>query len=196
MSLIIETGADLPSIVRITPPAVLPVSLAMAKANMRVDGDDMDSLITLWVQGITRKLEHDVGQVFMEQTWEVRLPSFPGLGEPIALPHPAMEITAVKYSAAGIEVPLAADAYRLNVGNYSSSLLAAAGAPWPAAGATDVVVTVKCGYGSTPDKTPETAQLFILAKLVEQFDPITRTERDTVQSVYLDRLVDDLKTYA
>ena len=195
MVLTLETGAELPSMVRTVAPKDLAVDISLARLNLRVDGDYMDSLITLWVQGITRKLERDVGQVFMEQTWEVRLPSFPGSGEPIALPHPAMEITAVKYLAAGVEVPLAAEAYRLNVGNYSSSLLAA-GAHWPGTGATDVVVTVKCGYGSTPDKTPETAQLFILAKLVEQFDPITRSERDTVQSVYLDRLVDELKTYA
>lgn len=184
------------TMVRTIAPTVLAVDISLARANLRVDGGDMDTLITLWVQGITRKLEHDVGQVFMAQTWEVRLPSFPGAGEPIALPHPAMEITAVKYFAAGVEMPLAAEAFRLNVGNYSSSMLAAAAAPWPAGDATDVVVTVKCGYGNTPDKTPETAQLFILAKLVEQFDPATRTERDTVQSAYLDRLADDLGTYA
>jgi uncharacterized phiE125 gp8 family phage protein len=184
------------TMVRTVAPSELAVDIALARANLRVDGGDMDVLIASWVKGITRKLEHNVGQVFMAQTWEVSLPSFPRVGELIALPHPAMEITAVKYAAAGVETTLAAETYRLNVGNYASSLISASGFAWPTSDATDVVVTVKCGYGNTPDKTPETAQLFILAKLVEQFDPITRTERDTVQSAYLDSLVDDLKTYA
>ena len=121
------------TMIRTVAPTVLAVDLDMALDNLRVDGAHMDAIVTLWVQGITRKPEHDVGQVFMEQTWEVRLPLFPGSGEPIALPHPAMEITAVKYLAAGAEVQLAADAYRLNVGNYSSSLLAA-GVHWPGTG--------------------------------------------------------------
>lgn len=183
------------TMIRTIAPTELAVDLSLARLNLRVDGNDLDALITIWIQGITRKLERDVGQVFMEQKWEVRLPSFPGAGEPIDLPHPAMEITAVKYLNADVETSLATGAFRLNVGNYSSSMLAAAGTPWPV-GATNIVVTVKCGYGSTPSAVPETAKLFILAKLVEQYDPITRTERDTVQSVYLDRLVDELKTYA
>jgi uncharacterized phiE125 gp8 family phage protein len=184
--------------IRIIPPAVLAVDIALARANLRVDGDYLDPLIKVWVQGITRKLEHDVGQCFMEQTWEVRLPAFPGAFEKIELPHPAMAIASVKYvDPSGALAEQSLDSYRLDVGQYSSSLAPARGAAWPATGGdVELVVTVKCGYGATPDKTPETAQLFILGKLVEQYDPITRTERDTVQSVYLDRLVDDLKTYA
>lgn len=184
------------SMVRTIAPTVLAVSIALARANLKVDGEYMDALITLWVKGITRKLEHDVGQVFMEQTWEVRLASFPSAGESITLPHPAMEVTAVKYSAAGTETLLSSDAYRLNICKYASSLDVASGSSWPAGGAADVVVEVRCGYGSTPDKVPETAQLFILTKLVEQFDPITRLERNTVQSDYLNGLVDDIRTYA
>lgn len=183
--------------IRTIAPTELAVDIDLARANLRVDGDYMDPLIKLWVQGITRKLEHDVGQVFMEQTWEVRLPSFPGAREPIELPHPAMEIIAVKYSTADYEATLPPEAYRLSIGTYESIASPARGTAWPAAGvAFDVVLTVKCGYGKTPAETPETARLFILAKLVEQYDPATRTERDTVQSVYLDRLTDDLRTYA
>jgi uncharacterized phiE125 gp8 family phage protein len=196
MPLITEAGVT--TSVRTVAPTVLAVDIALARANLRVDGDYLDPLINVWVKGITRKLEHDVGQCFMAQTWEVRFPAFPCGGEEVELPHPAIEITAVKYGGSdGSEMTLPTDAYRLKIGQYSSSLASSRGALWPATGGdAGVVITVKCGYGDTPDKTPETAQLFILGKLVEQYDPITRTERDTVQSVYLDRLLDDLKTYA
>lgn len=186
------------TMIRTVPPAALAVDIELARASLRVDGDYLDTLIIMWVQGITRKLEHDVGQRFMDQTWEVRLPAFPGGAEPIELPHPAKEVLSAKYfDAAGDVQTLPGAAFRLNLGEYSSALIPAPGATWPAAGSgIDLVVTVRCGYGNTPAVTPETARLFILGKLVEQFDPITRTERDTTQSVYLDGLMDDLKTYA
>jgi hypothetical protein len=38
-------------------------------------------------------------------------------------------------------------------------------------------------------------RLYVLAKLVEQIDPITRAERETVQSAYVDRLLDLCRTY-
>lgn len=184
--------------IRTVAPTVLAVDIGLARTSLRVDGDYLDALIAVWVQGITRKLEHDVGQRFMDQTWEVRLPAFPGGAEPIALPHPAKEILSAKYvDGAGADQTLPGAAFKLRLGEYTSELIPASGANWAAASsAVDVVVTVRCGYGSTAAATPETARLFILGKLVEQFDPITRTERDTVQSVYLDGLMDDLKTYA
>lgn len=182
--------------IRTVAPTELAVDIQAARDNLRVDGDHMDSLITTWVKGITRQLEHDVGQCFMEQTWQVRLPAFPDAAGPIKLPHPAMEIVSVAWSnSTDATVALLVGTLQPNVAAYSSTITPARGMVWPA-GAADVVITVKCGYGSTPDKTPETAQLFILGKLVEQYDPITRVERDTVQSRFLDGLVDDLRCYA
>lgn len=186
------------TMIRTVAPTVMAVDIDLARASLRVDGDYLDALITAWVQGITRKLEHAVGQRFMDQTWEVRLPTFPGGAEPIELPHPAKEILSAKYvDGAGDDQTLPGAAFKLRLGQYSSSLVPAPGSTWVAAeSGVDLVVTVRCGYGNTPAATPETARLFILGKLVEQFDPITRTERETIQSVYLDGLMDDLKTYA
>lgn len=198
--------------IRTTAPTVLAVSLGDAKAALRIDGDDMDTLVTIWTKGVIAVLEHETGQCMMEQTWEVRLPRFPGVpcwsvGQPaarqmadeISLPHPVLEITSVNYiDQDGVTQPLASDAYRINRTRYTTTLSPARSANWPATAEDDaaVVVVVKCGYGSTPDKTPEDAQLFILGKLAEQFDPATRLERDTVQSTFLDGLVDGLRTYA
>lgn len=158
----------------------------------------MDSQIEDWVRGITRRLEHEVGQCFMEQTWEVRLPQLPRGLAPIELPHPAIEIVAIEYLDASDEKrALPVDGYRLEVDRYESVLRPLREAMWPSTPADGrVVITVKCGYGNTAEATPETARLFILGKLVEQFDPKSGKERETRQSVYLDGLVSDLKTYA
>ena len=181
--------------IRITPPESLPVSLDTAKANMRVDGGDMDALITSWIKGIVAALEHEIGQCLIEQMWRVTLDCFP---EAIKLPPPVMSVASVKYfDVDGVEQTLAPAAYRLWRARYQSHLMPVLGGAWPTtlAGA-DVTVEVVCGYGAAPEDVPENVQLYILAKLVEQFDPATRLERATVQSAFVDRLLDACRSYA
>jgi uncharacterized phiE125 gp8 family phage protein len=197
--------------VLVAAPTVLAVTLADAKTNLRVDGTDLDSLITIWLQGIIAKLEHEIGQCIMEQTWEVRLDAFPtlpcwqvGLRTPLAvtdkieLPHPVISITSIKYiDPAGVEQTLDPAAYKIKREAYKSSVAPVAGTSWPETlDETNVVtVTVKCGYGNTAAATPPNAKLYILAKLVEQFDPATRTEVNTVQSTFIDALLDACRSY-
>ncbi|NRR28887.1 hypothetical protein HSX11_01695 [Oxalobacteraceae bacterium] len=184
--------------IRTAAPTVLAVTLAEAKASLRVDADitDMDDLVTMWAKGVIADAEHLTGQRLMEQTWEVRLPCFP---EAISLPHPVLTIQSVAYiDAAGADQVLAAPAYRLNRAAYASTLTPARGTSWPATAEDDaaVVVTLQCGHGNTPAATPDNFRLYILAKLAEQFDPATRMERNTVQSTYLDGLLDACCCYA
>ena len=176
---------------------VLAVPLAKARENLRVDGEYMDALITTWLSGIIADAEFQLGQCLMEQTWEVHLDRFP---TPIPLPHPVLsvdDVASITYlDANGIGQTLAPAAYQLVRSEYKSSLVPARGMVWPSsADVCTPVVTVKCGYGNTPDKTPANIQLYLLAKLVEQFDPATRSERDTVQSTFIDRLLDACRTY-
>lgn len=180
----------------IKPPTELAVTLDQAKANLRVDSSDLDALITLWTQGITTALEHEIGLCLMPQTWEVTLDAFPVA---IKLPHPVISIASVNYlDTSGVEQTLSPAAYKLTRTAYASALTPAAGTAWPATfHDTEVVtVTLQCGCGPTASSTPKNIQLYLLAKLVEQFDPATRMERDTVQSDFIGRLLDACRTYA
>lgn len=179
----------------IAPPTTLAVKLADAKTSMRVDGSYMDALITIWVLGVTAKLEHEIGQCLMPQTWEVTLDTLP---EEVAMPHPVCSITSFTYlDGEGVRQTLDPALYRVRRTAYESVLTAAPGASWPSVLAPNggIVITVICGIGETPADIPANVQLYILAKLVEQFDPITRMERDTVQSHFIDHLLDACKTY-
>lgn len=181
--------------IRIAPPITLPVSLAMAKVSMRVDSGDMDALITSWIKGVVAALEHEIGQCLIEQTWRVTLDCF----EPvIKLPHPVMSVMSVKYfDVDGTEQTLDPAAYRLCKARYQSHMMPARGTDWPKTMSDrDVTVELVCGYGAAPADVPENVQLYILAKLVEQFDPATRMERDTVQSAFVNRLLDACRSYA
>jgi uncharacterized phiE125 gp8 family phage protein len=181
---------------QIQPPANLAVSLSSARDSLRVDGTDLDALITLWLQGITAAMEHEIGQSIITQTWQVKLDAFPGA---ITLPHPVISISALEYvDAAGNPQTLAPSAYKIKRDEFASYLLPVAGTAWPSTLVDSGVVTVTllCGYGPTDVTTPPPVRLYILAKLVEQFDPATRLERDTVQSSYVGRLLDSCRTYA
>ena len=180
----------------ISPPAILAVTLEQAKLNLRVDGDYLDALIEIWLQGIIAELEHEIGQCLMPQTWEVTLDGF---GDTIGLPHPVISIESVSYlDAQGRRKELSPTAWSLSRGRYKTVLAPAAGASWPVASGSSeaVIIRLVCGHGASAESTPANIRLYILAKLVEQFDPVTRTERDTVQSTYIERLLDACRTHS
>ena len=171
-------------------PTNLPVTIEQARANMRIDGDYMDAFLQEWLEGITAATEHATGQCFIRQTWEVRLDAFPGS---INLPHPVLSVTSVAYlDIDGIEQVLAPVSYKLVPARYKTALAPARGATWPATSPEPhaVIVTVECGYGDTPDKVPANVRLYLLAKLVDQYDPKTRTEKETAPSPFIARLLD------
>lgn len=175
-------------------PAVLAVALEQARTNMRIDGDYMDSFLELWLKGIIAATEHEIGQRLMRQTWEVRLDAFPAA---INLPHPVLSVTSVAYlDVDGIERVLEPTACKLVHTRYKTTLVPARGVTWPATSPEQhaVVVTIECGYGDTPDKVPANVQLYLLAKLVDQFDPSTQKEKETAPSPFLARLLDDCRS--
>lgn len=179
----------------ISPPTILAVKMEQAKRNLRVDDDDLDDLIEIWLQGIISALEHEIGQCVMEQAWEVTLDGF---SDAIRLPHPVMSVESVSYlDADGVAQELAPSTWRLSRSRYRTVMALAADSSWPATACSGDAVTIRviCGYGSTAESTPANIRLYILAKLVEQFDPITRAERDTVQSNFVSRLLDACRTY-
>lgn len=180
----------------VSPPVILAVTLGQAKLNLRVDGDYLDAVIEIWLQGIISELEHEIGQCLMPQTWEVTLDGF---GDTISLPHPVMSIESVTYlDSLGVRKGLDSSAWCLSRSRYKTVLALPPGASWPVTACSSEAVTIRliCGHGASAESTPANIRLYILAKLVEQFDPVTRTERDTVQSTYIERLLDACRTHS
>ena len=177
----------------ITPPAVVAVSLAKAKSNLgyEVSETELDTLLTAWLMGIADYAEHQMGRAIMNQTWRVSLDCFPAA---IRLPRPPVaSVSFVKYyDATGVQQTLDPAAYALDSESEPCRLLPAPDTAWPATArrANAVTVEVVCGYGATDAATPAGIQLFLLAKLKEQFDPEVKPEKGTVQSSFIDHLLD------
>lgn len=182
---------------QITPPATLAVTLEAAKANMRIDDSDMDALITGWIEGVTATTEHEIGRALISQEWRVTLDAFPAA---IRLEMPPIALVrSVTY------IDIDGDLQTMDIADYvldsvsePGYVVPAPGKAWPATAqrGNAVMVDYTCGYGDTAASTPANVRLYILAKLVEQFDPATRMERDTVQSNFVGRLLDACRVYA
>lgn len=178
----------------ISPPDQLAVTLDQAKANLRVDGSYMDALITTWVEGIIADLEHETGRALVYQGRSITLDRF---SNSIRLYRiPIATVDSIQYvDVDGQLQTLHPDDYLLDP--RKGYVVPAPGRAWPATLCRIDTVTVRytCGYGPTAATVPREVKLYILAKLVEQFDPVSRTERDTVQSNFVTRLLDACRTY-
>lgn len=95
----------------VTAPAEEPVSLFEAKHHLREDEDDQDALIELYTQAAREHCEQETGRLFVTQTREVVLDSFP-CGPIEILTGPVQSIESVTYvDEDGAEQTLAAEAW-------------------------------------------------------------------------------------
>lgn len=180
----------------ITPPSVSAVSLDAARRALRIDGNDQDADIAGWVEGIVEDAEHLLGRAFVEQGWRVTLPAF----QPIITLRmaPLIEVVSLKYIDPDGQVQLLdAAEYLVDTAAEPGNALPAPGKIWPdtAVRPDAVVVDYTCGYGADDTTVPKAIQLYVLAKLVEQYDPAARLERDTVQSNFIGRVKDRYKVF-
>lgn len=104
----------------VTGPAETPVTLAEAKAHLRVLGSAEDALIAALVASATQHIEGRqgvLGRALVTQTWDLYLDGFPRYrAGRIELPLPPLQsVTSVKYTdAAGVEQTVAPSAYMVD----------------------------------------------------------------------------------
>jgi uncharacterized phiE125 gp8 family phage protein len=85
----------------ITAPALEPVTLDEAKAHLKVDTDDDDTLIGVLITACRASAEWHTGRAFITQSWVLSLDAWPGAAADCGLP-PALSTTP----PAAIEIPL------------------------------------------------------------------------------------------
>lgn len=141
--------------VLVTPPQTTPVSLAEAKAHLRVDHDDDDELITAMIAAATDHVDGwsgVLGRALVTQTWRQDFDCFHAcLRLPLA---PAVSITAVKYvDPDGVEQTVDSNNYELRSdgdGPYVQFFTTFA-APAISLEGKAVSVTYVAGYGEADD---------------------------------------------
>ena len=86
------------TIQRLTSPLGLPVSLAEAKAHLRLSGSEQDDLVRLLIESAAEQLERDIDQAVIASSWKQSQSEFPCGGEPLELiKGPIGSITSIEY---------------------------------------------------------------------------------------------------
>ena len=152
-------------------PTVWPVTLAEAKAHMRVDIGDEDTLIEALIVAATKHCENLTGRQFMLATWRLSLDRFPcGVfndqsspaieGNDIILPRPnLLAVSSIKYDDAdGTEQTMDAADYRVGTDERPGRISLAYDAEWPTTRSQSNAVRVLYTAGYSASATAATAQ--------------------------------------
>jgi uncharacterized phiE125 gp8 family phage protein len=182
---------------QIAAPALMAVALADARDALRIDQDDtaFDVQLAIWITGITQEAEHITGRAFVNRPMRVTLDGF---GDAIRLSAPTYSVESVKFIGADlVEHELDPADYYADTVTEPGYVVPARGKAWPvtAAGVNTVTVDHIAGYGPDATTAPPSARLYILARLVEQWDPIVKEFKETVKSNFIAGLLDNLKVY-
>lgn len=147
-------------------PAAEPVSLAEAKAHLRVLHSSEDTLIARLVSAAVSHVERVTGRALVTRTIELRLPAFPD-DDPILLPRPPLiAVASVTYvDTAGATQTLSSDKYTVTIDaeGYGAIVLDPDEA-WPDTDETPraVRVTYTAGYGAAADVPRDIASAILL----------------------------------
>lgn len=158
-------------------PASEPVTLAEAKAHLRIDGEAEDVLINSLIMTSRLHIEAALGIALISQSWTFFLDAWPAC-ETVSLPlRPLQEISEVLVRG-GDDTPtvLEEDSYSVDVDPQVPRLIRN-NAHWPIVGkkANGIEIAFTAGYGDDAVDVPAPirhALLLLIAHWYEHRDPI------------------------
>lgn len=159
------------------PPTAEPVSLAEAKAYLRVDGDDEDALLATLIASARTTVERSAGLALLTQGWSLLLDQWPARGA-LALPlWPVQSVGDIELrTAAGNTAVLSADAYLVDaVSRPARIVLTGSPSPISARVVNGIEVGFVAGFGDAADDVPapiRQALLMLVAHGFERREPV------------------------
>lgn len=183
-------------------PATEAVTLAEAKAHLRIDASDEDDLIERLIRVARDRMDgpDGIGVCLVSQEWRLSLDRFSG---EIRIPMgPVLSIDEITYTdEAGDAQTLATSAYQWRQGRYEARILPAYGGTWPVARLAfdSVRVDFTAGFAGTADSPvdltniPETlrhAMLLLIGHLYENREAVNVGNIITTFPLGFDSLVE------
>ena len=161
------------SLVQITGPAVTPISLAEAKAQMRVESSDDDAIIQRLIASAVAFVDAQgaLGKAMITQTWGQWLSPNPGtvylsLG-------PVQSVSAIKYYDVdgALQTATLADFNVFGTPNRIS-VSPKSGRAWPVTQTRDDAIKIEyiIGYGSSSTSVPETVRHALMMLVAHWYD--------------------------
>jgi uncharacterized phiE125 gp8 family phage protein len=143
------------SSILLTAPAIEPISLAEAKAFLRVEHDDDDDVIAALIAGARIYVEAQTRRALVIQSWRLVRDTWPQSGRIEVRPAPLQSLDAVRVHD-GQGDPIEVDVEGFVLDTAGSALIFA---PWtmpqPARTAAGIELDVTVGYGDAAIDVPE-----------------------------------------
>jgi uncharacterized phiE125 gp8 family phage protein len=155
-------------------PNIEPVSVAEAKAHLRIDTDVEDAHIARLIQSARVHLEALHGLALIDQTWLWTLHRWPSA--PLRLPlNPVVALESARFQTApGVFTTLDAAALTLDPDPTAPCLIPAPSLPAPGVPRDGIELTVTAGFGPAADDVPPPirhALLLVVAHAFENREP-------------------------
>lgn len=148
----------------LTGPAAEPVTLAEARAHLRLDGTEENPLVEALIAAARAALEAETRRAFVTQSWRLTLDDWPA--DLVRLPlAPVAAVTAVKVaSLSGAMLPIDPGFYETDLAGEPPRLAAKRGQAWPmpATRLAGIAVDFTAGYGTAADVPPPLKQALLL----------------------------------
>jgi uncharacterized phiE125 gp8 family phage protein len=160
----------------ITGPASEPVSLAEAKAHLRVDHDDEDALIARLVIAAREACERVSGRAFITQSWKLWRDAWPDECCPRAIPipkPPLISVTSVAaYDRSGAATTLSSDAYIVDSAAVPGRIILKDTTVLPVdlREANAIAVTYQAGYSANAANVPAGIRAAVLSLLAHLYE--------------------------
>lgn len=141
--------------------AAEPVTLTEAKAHLRVDGSDEDTLIGGYIAAARNHVERYTGTFSAVQTIAAKCDSFADFQAVPFLPLGA--VSSISYvSTDGTTQTLSADAYEARSDGLTASIVSTAGQSWPGIqSGSRITLTASVGYAALPAAIKQAILLLI-----------------------------------
>ena len=159
----------------VTPPAVEPVTLAEAKAHLRLDTGSDDAYVSALITAARERVELFLRRALITQAFEFAVDDFPAYDRAIDLPRPPLRsVEWTKYvDTAGVLQTVTPDTYTVDASSNEIGRIALAwNRFWPFARYTINAVTVRfaAGYGSAPKDVPQAIRHAVLIETANLYE--------------------------
>lgn len=164
---------------RTVAPAETPITLAQAKAELRIVDANSDTEIAEMIDQAVNRFdawEGILGRALVSQTWEFYARRFPSgrLRLPLA---PVSAVTVDYYDADDVSQTLATSVYRLHEDVIGPYLVRKSGQSWPSVYDRDdaITITATCGYGAAA-AVPDAIKRALLLTVVDMYENRSDTQ--------------------
>lgn len=158
-------------------PVSEPVTVAEAKAHLRIDGSAEDALFASLIVTSRLHIEAALGLALVTQSWQLRLDAWPPDASVDIPLRPLQSILAIRVrDTAGIAALVPAETYQVDLVSAPPRIFPV-GVTWPAPGLrrAGIEIDLTAGYGSAADNVPapiRQALLMLVAHWYEHRDPV------------------------